>query len=221
MKKNIIAYLVLFPISLIITQKDKLLIDKELHTSNFLSDTIRPKIDYAFKTSCADQFKGYFYSFGFWISNYYVICDYKGLNGDTIAVLSPKILTPEASSCRDQDEKIVNGRLLLINTKNKKSIYKNVIENNIGAGTCGGEFIEMTTNGFFLFKEIGQSCKFSYKIGVKYLDDDFYISDIFMKSKCPSDTSPKEISIRFNFKELKLSEYNRNLPESLRKIFNI
>jgi hypothetical protein len=219
MKQHNIALMVFIPTLLLLSLRA--FPYKELHSDASQTDTIKPKIDYTFKTTCSDQFKGYFFRFGFWISNYYTICDFKGLNGDTVAVLSPKILTPEASSCRNQSEKLVNSRLLLINRKNKKLVFENVIENEIGAGTCGGEFIEMTASGFLMSKETGQGCKFSYEINVKYLKSDFYITNITLGSHCPADTIPNKIIIKFNAYELKLSDYNRSLPVSIREIFNI
>jgi hypothetical protein len=219
MRQYNIASIVFIPTLFIISLRP--LPYKEKHPTSLLSDTIKPKIDYTFKTNCSDQFKGYFFRFGFWISNYYTVCDYKGLNGDTVAVLSPKILTPEASSCRNQNEKLVNSRLLLVNRKNMKSVFEKAIENDIGAGTCGGEFVEMTSNGFILSREVGQGCKFNYSINIKYLHNDFYITNITLEAHCPADTIPNKINIKFNSYELKLSDYNRSLPDSLRRLFDI
>lgn len=143
-----------------------------------LADTIKPKWDYSFQTNCKNEYHGYFYRFGFWISNYYTICDYNGNETDSIAVLSPKIMTPEASDCRDENEKIINSRLLIISSRSKQAVYENVIENEIGAGTCGGELIEMIPNGFRLYKAKGQGCKLLYKIDINKVNDCFYLSKL-------------------------------------------
>lgn len=220
--RSIIVAAGLGVLNLAIGCKDKTLSDENSQSSNLVVDTIKPEIDYTFKTNCINQFEGYFCRFGYWISNYYTICDHQGLEGDSIAVLSPKILTPEASSCRNENEVLVTNRLLVVNVKRKKEVYSDIIENEIGAGTCGGEFIEINTNGFILYKETGQACKFLYKIEINYLIDDFYVSIINLDYHCPSSyETPLKFDVRYQDREMKLSKYNRNIIDSLRIVLNI
>lgn len=182
-------------------------------------DTISPVVDYSFNTDCANQFTGYFFKFGYYISNYYTVCDYQTFGEDSIAVLSPKLLTPEASICRDQKEKLKNGRILVVKTSGLKTYYRNVIENEIGSGTCGGELIRMDTSCFVLYKQVGQGCKFSYEIEVKPYKGELYITGIRLERNCPLDAIPMKALIEFEIPDFNLSKYYPDYIDSLRTTY--
>lgn len=181
------------------------------------ADTVRPIVDYSyFNKECTKKFDGYFYNLGYVISNYYEIIEQTGINeSDTIFILSPIILTPTASDCRDESKEIVNNRLLVACMSGRNKIYHNVISNKIGQASSGCESIESTKNGFILTKSSGQSCDFSYKIFISIEKNDLVIDSIGLSSSCPNDRKKQKI-INYVKKDFSLSKYNRNVIDSLR-----
>ncbi len=222
MKKYIFIAIGLILIIIIIAiQKDRILSYILTQSNCYITDSIIPEDDYSLHTECYRQFKGSFFRFGYIISNYYTVCDYKGLNDDSIAVLSPKILTPEASSCRNEEERVINNRLLIVNYKGIKSVYKNVVESGIGPANCGGEFIEITSDGFILYSSFGQACYLKYKIYINYQNEELFISKIYLETQCPNDEESKKATKKYQDKEFNLLDYDRNLINSIRKEYNI
>jgi hypothetical protein len=193
---------------------------KETKEKYRLSDTVKPAIDYTLKTICSSQFTGYFRFNGFLISNYYLICDHATNNGDSICIITPKVLTPEASSCRDDKKIITNGRILLVVFRNEKYLFRNVIDNYISID-CGGGLVKLLDNGFIIENSVGQGYVFDYHINVIYLDKTFYVSKINMYAWRPSLGTSKDALKEFQDKELKLAEFKLTLIDSLRKQFDL
>lgn len=174
---------------------------------------IEPRKDYSYK-ECASKYKGFYNRFGLSISNYYEVVDYLGIGNDSVAILSPILLTPTASECRDDKMEIINNRLLVANLDVKTKVYGNVITNKIGMGTSGSEFIKNSKNGFTLYNSIGQSCKVSYSINVVIFDKNLYVDEIFVENLCRKNNMQKKV-IKFNNYEFPLSKFRREMIDSL------
>lgn len=209
MKKNIILITIILFTLFFINCKNK------MTHKNITLDKINPINDYSFDDNdCKSIYSGSFNRFGYNISNYYEIIDYKNINLiDTIAILSPKMLTPTASFCRIESEQIINNRLLIINYKKQKRIFENVITNNIGLGTSGCEFIDIIDNGFLLSNSIGQSCKIDYSIKIEFVIDKPFVTQIDIKSNCKDSSFENQIKYKKN--EFALEKFNRRIIDSL------
>jgi len=174
-----------------------------------------PKTDYTFKDSvCFSRYKGYFNLKSLSISNYYELIDSTTIKNDyKILILSPKILTPSLSTCRNAKYKIINNRLLITIHGKDVKIYDNVISNSIGYGTSGSELIGEYKQDFKLTNQTGQSCKKSYSINIFNNQKSFYIKDIVIERNCNDDFYSKDYS--FDDYSFPLEKFNRKMVDSL------
>lgn len=173
-------------------------------------EKITPIEDYALKNqNCKYLFDGYFNRFGIAISNYYEIIDYVKFNDkDTVAIISPKILTPTAQECRVEDKEVINGRILIIQYDNETKVFYNVVSNNIGDGTSGCELIEERDNGFRLYKTLGQACTLKYCIDIDINDKEPVISKISIEYTCRDEQYKSEFI--FDESQFLLVDYKRD-----------
>lgn len=176
---------------------------------------IEPIRDYTFNDSlCKKQYEGFLKINSFLISNYYEIIDSTTIqNEKKILIVSPKILTPTMSNCRNDNHSIINNRLLVVIDGDKAKIYDNVISNSIGAGTSGCELIREYNQGFRLTRQTGQNCKKSYSLGVVYRKENLYIDSIILEYDCHDNVYSKNYSFEEN--NFPIKTYDRKMIDSL------
>ena len=182
-------------------------------------DTLEPEIRIE-NYNCAEKFAGYYNDYGYIISNFYEKIAYNVIDidndnvNDTLIILSPKNMIIPSENIMCKDEKISN-RILLVNKKGSKLIFKNVIRNKFGSGTIGSEFIEKTDNGFKLAYHLGQACFFDYDINIIHFENNLFISSIKLRSGCPGEKEKIKL-IKFSKKDFPLSSYKRTIIDSLK-----
>lgn len=215
MKRNILLMGFIF----IFIYCKKTNVNSELRIINY--DTI--KYDIIIKDKqCYKLSEGYYKKYGFLISNFFEELNYEykidlnndNIDNDTIVVLSPKNMTipSENQVCLNEEK---GNRLLLIKIKDVCKIYKNVINNDFSSGTTGIELIEKTENGFKLQRHLGQSCFFDYEVYINYIKNDYYITQIVLRSGCPGDN---DVEKKYEYVDCKfpLIDYRRTIIDSLR-----
>lgn len=220
-KKVIITVLLIFVVSC--NNNNPIFAQKK----EVVNDTIKPK--FLNKTSvCYHNSLKFTKKYGFVISDFYDVSEEQtfdidgDLKKDTIVILSPLTLTPATDCELNNNNKLIDNRILIIFMSNgKKFLFDNVITNELGIGTLGAEFIKESENGFILEKEIGQSCFFKYEIQIKYSDDKFIIQNIFLHTGGCPDNKINNKKIDFSNKKYLLEKYNRQTIDSLKIVHKI
>lgn len=180
--------------------------------------TISPQRDYSFNDqTCLAKYKGMFSSLDFKISNYYELLQKIEIDkGDSIAIISPKLLSPLAEDCRNDEEPITNSRLLIVNIDGNKEVFKDLISNRIGIGTNGAELLKSWERGFILYKSLGGGCKFDYAIYIEVTGGNLTVKSIEYEYKCPNESNRSIMkSINYDKNKMPLEKLNRTIIDSL------
>lgn len=183
----------------------------------FHNDTLRIE-------RCPQNCKGFYQWHGVAVSNYYMVADSLILSKDyRVAVLTPYF----EREAEKQDEFVYSDRLLLIEYKNQKLVYDNVIsdEDYVGGWSPYEMLVKPSKDtsdflglcDFILTYCAGNGYKVYYSIGIKMIGDRPYVTGIKWEEHDSGLLFHKQTMQVYDGKEMPLSTYSRWMPWELQQ----
>lgn len=190
-------------------------IGKRKHPMIFRNDTLRI-------ADCPKSHSGYYHWHGFTISNYYSIADSMIIKPNyRVAVLTPYFENTAAEPL------IYSDRLLVVEYKNRKWVYNNVISNQkyLAGWTpyetlvkpsedAPDDFLERSD--FLLSYSAGMGYKIYYTLGVKAIENELYLTGYKWEEHDSGLLFRKQIIQEYDGTEMPLATYRRYMPWELR-----
>lgn len=192
-------------------------IGKRKHPMAFHNDTLRIE-------RCPQNCKGFYQWHRVAVSNYYMVADSLILSKDyRVAVLTPYF----EREAEKQDEFVYSDRLLLIEYKNQKLVYDNVIsdEDYVGGWSPYEMLVKPSKDtsdflglcDFILTYCAGNGYKVYYSIGIKMIGDRPYVTGIKWEEHDSGLLFHKQTMQVYDGKEMPLSTYSRWMPWELQQ----
>lgn len=190
-------------------------IGKRKHPMIFRNDTLRI-------ADCPKSHSGYYHWHGFTISNYYSIAESMIIKPNCrVAVLTPYFENTAAEPL------IYSDRLLVVEYKNRKWVYNNVISNQkYLAGWTPYETLVKTSedapddflerSDFLLSYSAGMGYKIYYTLGVKAIENELYLTGYKWEEHDSGLLFRKQIIQEYDGTEMPLATYRRYMPWELR-----
>ena len=180
------------------------------HLMKFQNDTIQLSI------SIPKSFAGYYKWNGFTISKFYiksVEATFKGLHA---AILSPVTMTANREDIADS---IYTDRLLIIEYKNKRWVYANIIRNTEGDDQPEHEDLSVGKEGLKLSYMAGQGYKYCYNMLIAMSLGQPCLMNLLVEEN--NATAQYQATHQYNFtpgetESYSLYKYRRNFPMLLR-----